>query len=56
VAFVCLVPIFSAFRLELALVPMAAVGLALVTERAAGLLPLRAPALAAPALTDQPPR
>jgi hypothetical protein len=56
VTFVCLVPIFSAFRLELALVPMAAVGLALVAERVARRLNVRAPALAASPLTGQPPR
>lgn len=41
IAFVLLVPIFSAFRLELALVPMAAFGIALATERLAGWLAAR---------------
>jgi hypothetical protein len=48
VAYVLVVPVFSAFRLDLVLVPMAAFGLALgaerLAERASVALPLRAPA------------
>lgn len=51
--FVLLIPIFSAFRLELALVPMAAVGLALAAEWAAERVAMRAPALASSGLTDR---
>jgi hypothetical protein len=49
VAYVLAVPVFSAFRLELVLVPMAAFGLALGVERAMSRVavpaPLRSPAL-----------
>jgi hypothetical protein len=38
IGYVLLVPIFSAFRLELACIPMAAFGLALGAERLAGVL------------------
>lgn len=49
-AYVLVVPVFSAFRLELVLVPMAAFGLALAAERLAARLPASLP-LRAPALT-----
>lgn len=52
-AFVLLVPVFSAFRLELTLVPMAAFGLALAGERVAQRLALRMPAVGHLALPDR---
>lgn len=53
VTFVLLVPVFSAFRLELALVPMAAFGLALGAERVARRLAVRMPSLGRLAAAEQ---
>ena len=48
-AYIVTVPIFSAFRLEIVLIPMAAFGLALGTERLATALGrVRVPAASAP--------
>ena len=55
VVFVLLVPVFSALRLELAVVPMAAFGLALGGERVAQRLALRMPAVERLAPAEQPP-
>jgi hypothetical protein len=50
-AYVLVIPVFSAFRLELVLVPMAAFGLALGAERIAARLPAALPVRAPAALT-----
>lgn len=51
--FVLLVPVFSAFRLELVLVPMAAFGLALGAEWASQRVSMRVPSLTASGMTDR---
>jgi hypothetical protein len=50
-AYVLVIPVFSAFRLELVLVPMAAFGLALAAQRLAARLPASLPVRAPAALT-----
>ena len=51
-AYVLVIPVFSAFRLELVLVPMAAWGLALAGERIAARVPASLPVRAPAALTN----
>lgn len=52
-AFVLVVPVFSAFRIELTLVPMAAFGIALLTERVAERAALRMSIFGRLAVTDR---
>jgi hypothetical protein len=53
IAYVLVVPVFSAFRLELVLVPMAACGIALIAERAAARVSLPLLARRSPVLTGE---